>query len=108
MNNIIFIGHLVWIGPINEGTNPTTGKKWHNRTFVLDEIDGQHPQSILLRAWNDTVLTALDSIIALGYAHMPVFKAYLNTSANPSKNDKDKYYGDIDCWKLEAVEGGAQ
>ena len=113
MNNITFEGRIRDIKPVESGISAISGKEWKSQDFIMEEIEGQYPQSIALRGKGEQVLTALGKLSPNDFDRDPnaIFRAYLNFNAHTyPKKDCSGFVTitDITCWKLENVEGGAR
>lgn len=108
MNDIIFTGHITWIGPRVEGVSAKTGKTYAKRDFIITETDTQYPKSMVLTAWRDQVLTTLEQLVNAGYSTDMLFIAHIDVAAKPTASDPDRYYNDLRCWKIEDAKGGQQ
>ena len=107
MNNLNFTGHITWIGPLEHGVNPNTGKEWSSRDFRITETSGDYQQSIVLRAKGEQPLAALEALRSTDFPEEVAMRAFI-TATTRFWEPKAAFFNNLTCWKLENMEGGLQ
>lgn len=105
MNNMKFIGHIIWVGPIKYYEKDGVMKPF--RDFVIEEEPtGEWKQRIVLSATRMKVLTVIEQIEAQGIPSTVELEAFIDTRVNHILENSDRQYGKLYCWNLLDKEGG--
>lgn len=96
-NSICFEGVIKWIGTKREGIIQSSGKAWASLDFMIEEQEGQYPQSVVCSIFGENKIAEMMPTLN------EVVTAHLNFKAHSYKGNDGvtRVSTNIGCWKLE-------
>lgn len=105
-NTLKFQGKIKHISPMQSGISSRTNQPWRSMDFVVEEADGQYPQSVVCRTRNEAVIALLQAqrVDSDGtYNGLWLASIDLKAHSFQKADGTTAWSTDLNCWKLERI-----
>lgn len=97
--NVKFTGKIISVGQVQMGTSQS-GTQWSSQEFVIEELNEQYPSRAVISVYGSDKIQQFN--IQLG----EIITAHIGLKARQSK--EGRWFNQLDCWKVERLNGQQQ